>query len=103
MCQAVLTVDRHNRRQNGRRMKEDGEPMFTLTAQDRHGVFDGRRIRRLTPTEFARLQAFPDDWADIEVNGKPLSDNQKYKVFGNAVTTTVITHIINEMFGDSNV
>ena len=103
VCQAVLTVDRHNRRQNGRRMKEDGEPMFTLTAQDRHGVFDGRRVRRLTPTEFARLQAFPDDWADIEVNGKPLSDNQKYKVFGNAVTTTVITHIINEMFGDSNV
>src|SRR5699024_7527004 len=25
-------------RQNGRRFKEDGEPMFTLTSQDRHGV-----------------------------------------------------------------
>src|SRR5699024_3454639 len=24
--------------QNGRRFKEDGEPMFTLTAQDRHGI-----------------------------------------------------------------
>lgn len=36
---AVLTPDRMKKRQNGRRMKEDGEPMFTLTGQDRHGVF----------------------------------------------------------------
>ena len=34
----VLTPDRLEKRQNGRRMKEDGEEMFTLTAQDRHGV-----------------------------------------------------------------
>src|SRR5690606_24709420 len=32
----VLTPDRENKRQNGRRFKEDGEPMFTITAQDRH-------------------------------------------------------------------
>src|SRR5699024_12256266 len=35
---AVLTPDRIEKRQNGRRFKEDGEPMFTLTSQDRHGV-----------------------------------------------------------------
>lgn len=35
---AVLTPNREEKRQNGRRMKEEGEPMFTLTAQDRHGV-----------------------------------------------------------------
>ena len=35
----MLTPDRLEKRQNGRRMKEDGEPMFTLTSQDRHGVF----------------------------------------------------------------
>jgi len=34
----VLTPDRPEKRQNGRRFKEDGEDMFTLTAQDRHGV-----------------------------------------------------------------
>ena len=34
----VLTPDRANKRQNGRRFKSDGEPMFTLTAQDRHGI-----------------------------------------------------------------
>lgn len=33
----VLTPDRTEKRQNGRRFKEDGEPMFTLTSQDRHG------------------------------------------------------------------
>lgn len=34
----VLTPDRINKRQNGRRFKDDGEPMFTLTTQDIHGV-----------------------------------------------------------------
>ena len=34
----VLTPDRAEKRQNGRRFKEDGEPMLTLTGQDRHGV-----------------------------------------------------------------
>jgi len=33
-----LSPDRVEKRQNGRRFKEDGDPMFTLTAQDRHGV-----------------------------------------------------------------
>lgn len=35
---AVLTPNREEKRQNGRRMKDPGEEMFTLTAQDRHGV-----------------------------------------------------------------
>ena len=34
----VLTPERANKRQNGRRFKEDGEEAFTLTSQDRHGV-----------------------------------------------------------------
>ena len=34
----VLTPDRAEKRQDGRRFKDDGEPMFTLTSQDRHGV-----------------------------------------------------------------
>lgn len=35
----VLTPDRSDKRQNGRRFKDNGEPMFTLTGQDRHGVY----------------------------------------------------------------
>lgn len=39
----VLTPDRAEKRQNGRRFKTDGEPSFTLTAQDRHGVLLNRK------------------------------------------------------------
>ena len=41
----ALTPDRVNKRQNGRRFKNNGEPMFTLTAQDRHGVAVLRPVR----------------------------------------------------------
>ena len=37
----VLTPERGEKRQNGRRFKEDGEEAFTLTSQDRHGVAIG--------------------------------------------------------------
>ena len=35
---ACITPDRVDKRQNGRRAKDDNEPMFTLTAQDMHGI-----------------------------------------------------------------
>lgn len=38
ICIPVLTPDRINKRQNGRRFKENGDPSFTLTSQDKHGV-----------------------------------------------------------------
>lgn len=38
VCIPVLTPDRVEKRQNGRRMKENGEEAFTLTSQDIHGV-----------------------------------------------------------------
>lgn len=54
-CCAVLTPDRTEKRQNGRRIKEPGEPSFTLTAQDRHGVaiFDDqwRKNKQLKPMD----------------------------------------------------
>src|SRR5699024_12458680 len=34
IIQPVLTPDRIEKRQNGRRFKEDGESMFTLTSQE---------------------------------------------------------------------
>ena len=37
-CHACITPDRLNKRQNGPRAKAEDEPMFTLTAQDLHGV-----------------------------------------------------------------
>jgi DNA (cytosine-5)-methyltransferase 1 len=154
-AQAVLTPDRVEKRQNGRRFKEDGEPAFTVTAQDRHGVAigmtrraesqyrerkenisgtvtatyykgignaerpgvkEGLRIRRLTPLECERLQGFPDNWTaegrnktlcnsscEIDhIHGtEPMSDTQRYKMCGNAVTTNtveaVMTNLIKHM------
>jgi DNA-methyltransferase (dcm) len=39
LCSAVLTPDREHTRQNGRRIKKPNEAMFTLTANDKHGVY----------------------------------------------------------------
>lgn len=142
-----ITPDRINKRQNGRRAKENEDPMFTLTAQDIHGVIiseemeaslkekkpqimvigtldiagydHGKRVhdtegisptltavaggthhikildrrvikvRKLTPTEYGRLQGFPvdDGWEQV------VSDSQAYKQYGNAVTTTIVKAI----------
>ncbi|EMF0215448.1 DNA cytosine methyltransferase [Enterococcus hirae] len=40
----VLTPDRIEKRQNGRRFKNNGDEMFTLTAQDRHGILLAGRL-----------------------------------------------------------
>lgn len=51
MCIPCLTPDRLEKRQNGRRFKEDGEPSFTLTGQDRHGVLQIGNYRESTGFE----------------------------------------------------
>lgn len=48
----VLTPERPEKRQNGRRFKTDGEPMFTLTAQDRHGIL----IKEATKQGYAEAE-----------------------------------------------
>ena len=58
---AVLTPDREKVRQQGRRLKEPEEAMFTITAQDKHGIYHKGRIRKLMPIECWRLQGFTDE------------------------------------------
>lgn len=91
---SILTPDRLEKRQNGRRIKNEGEPSFTLTSQDRHGVLiadDRIKIRKLTPRECFRLQGFTDEQFDraAAVN----SETQLYKQAGNAVTVSVVEEI----------
>ena len=52
---------------------------------------DGMRIRRLTPTECERLQGFPDGWTE------GVSDTQRYKCLGNAVTVNVVYEIAKRL------
>lgn len=99
ICRPCLTPDRIEKHQNGRRFKDDGEEMFTLTAQDKHGVLldDGRkvRIRKLTPKECFRLQGFPDEY--YERAAEVCSDSQLYKQAGNSVTVNVIYEIAKRL------
>ena len=66
-CLQGNCVDR-NAKQGGNGVKEDVS--FTLNTVDRHAVAYKREpkyiVRRLTPTECARLQGFPDTWGEIE-------------------------------------
>lgn len=90
-ARAVLTPERETVRQRGRRIKNPGEAMFTLTTQDRHGILHQGRIRRLTPRECLRLQGWTDERIDIVL---PLqSDAQLYKQAGNGVTVNVVEAI----------
>jgi len=50
-------------------------------------ILENVRIRRLTPVECERLQGFPDGWTE------GISDTQRYKVLGNAVTVGVIAFL----------
>jgi DNA (cytosine-5)-methyltransferase 1 len=89
---AVLTPNRKQKRQHDRRMKNSGEPMFTLTGQDIHGVCNSMGIRRLTPIECERLQGFPDNFT------KGISDTQRYKTLGNAVSVPIVKMIIERLY-----
>lgn len=86
---AVLTPEKENVRQQGRRFKLPGEPMFTITVTDKHGVVYCGYIRKLMPIEAWRLQGFTDEQFH-KVQAIGMSDAQLYKQAGNAVTTTVV-------------
>jgi len=62
------------------------------------------KIRRLTPIECERLQGFPDQWTSKGINEKgeevEISDTQRYKTLGNAVSCPVITAIIKKLINN---
>jgi site-specific DNA-cytosine methylase len=101
--------------QSGPRMRSEGDPSFTLTGFDQHdvalpvdytisdmdliGITEADEngtsfyIRRLTPTECERLQSFPDGWTE------GVSNTQRYKQMGNAVTVNVVETVMRRLFG----
>ena len=123
----VLTPNRPEKRQNGRRFKEYGEEMFTLTGQDIHGVMigdyrydEGVRIRKdnICPTIRQEMKGQDVSKSALLFKGTSIrrltptecerlqgfpdgwtlgSDTQRYKQCGNAVTVNVIEAIINEI------
>ncbi|MCE2562317.1 DNA cytosine methyltransferase [Enterococcus faecalis] len=123
----VLTPDRAEKRQNGRRFKDDGEEMFTLTAQDKHGVaiiqksrgYNDGGIYKVAPTVTSNSwheNNFLKDSIRIRkltprecwrLQGFPdwafdkanevNSDSQLYKQAGNSVTVSVIADIVSRL------
>ena len=96
-------IDNHAQRtmvSSGTWRTHNDEPSFTLTSQDKHGVQIDHSIRRLTPVECERLQAFPDNWTAkgiIDGEEVEISDTQRYKTLGNSVTTSVIQAIMTKL------
>lgn len=73
---------------------KDSDVIGTITSQavaKDSLLFEDTRLRRLTPLECERLQGFPDGWTE------GVSDTQRYKQMGNAVTVNVIEAIANRL------
>lgn len=79
--------------------KKQGKPRFSIDCptlqetnyKDPMKVSDGIKIRRLTPLECERLQGFPDGWTE------GISDTQRYKCLGNAVSIPVVAIILKRL------
>lgn len=59
-------------------------------------LLDELSVRRLTPIECERLQGFPDNWTKFGLMGGgivEMSDTQRYKQLGNAVTVNVVYEV----------
>ena len=71
-------------------------PTLTEPHHNSLRLFDGYRIRRLTPIECERLQGFPDQhtaYGNYDGEVKLMANNQRYKQCGNAVTVDVVEAI----------
>jgi DNA (cytosine-5)-methyltransferase 1 len=63
-----------------------------------HNGGPGWAVRRLTPRECERLQAFPDDWTNIPWRGKDTApDGPRYKAVGNSMTTNTVRWIMDRI------
>lgn len=78
-----------------------GEYSFTVDASNTGGIMKDSKIRRLTPIECERLQNFPNNWTKYGHDGQKMSDTQRYKMCGNAVSTNVI-RVIGERIKEKN-
>lgn len=54
-------------------------------------------VRRLTPMECERLQAFPDGYTDVHFRGKPAADGPRYKALGNAMNVKEIQWVLQRI------
>lgn len=73
------------------------EQAYTLDLANAQGVSRGMQVRRLTPVECERLQAFPDGYTQVLSRGKPAADGPRYKALGNSMCVNVMHWIGKEI------
>ncbi len=81
------------------RKAQDISPTLTDPKHNSLKLYDKAKIRRLTPIECERLQGFPDNWTKIGIDG-PISDTQRYKMCGNAVTVDVVQAVGEKLYNN---
>lgn len=76
----------------------------TLTdpKHNNNSLWDGLRIRKLTPKECFRLMAFEDCDIDCLIDNK-ISNTQLYKMAGNSIVVDVLKYIFKELFKVINI
>jgi len=79
----VKALDLYNKK------AKDDCPTLTEPHHNTLRLYEKGLIRRLTPIECERLQGFPDNWTEYGESGE-ISDTQRYKMCGNAVTVDVV-------------
>ena len=87
-------MDLHNR------SVKDESPCLVEPHHNNSALFNGYRIRRLTPIECERLQGFPDNHTQYGIYDgevKEMSNTQRYKQCGNAVTVDVVQAIAERL------
>jgi len=82
----------------------EGDYSFTVDGANTGGIKEGSNIRRLSPVECERLQGYSDNFTKfgIDENGKEtaISDTQRYKMLGNAVSVPVVQCIAEKLIGE---
>jgi DNA (cytosine-5)-methyltransferase 1 len=127
LASAVLDTQRIKKSCNGRRFKEPNEPMFTLTAQDKHGVLiqhycgDHQEDRVIDPDGISSClptgtggDLIPKFVSDQRIRKltptecerlqsypdgwtEGIADSNRYKCLGNSVTVNVIEAIAEKI------
>lgn len=84
-----------------RRGRVGRQVAHTLTTKKCHAILTKeRKLRYITPLECERLQGFPDGWTQTGIAEKGvtrISDTQRYKCLGNAVSVPVINAIVSSI------
>ena len=90
-----VRISRLNQKNGGRGRVQYGSVGTLMCGCNWGVVTDDLLIRSLTPMEYENLQGFDPNWTQYGKDGELISDSQRYKCVGNAVTTNVVTYIMD--------